>query len=416
MSKLTWFVGVIMLACVFGALPVAFAESGSINAQLLTRDNSGNVGVSGNVSNSNGAQAACPTKQCNPQQTQALPVAEKGHSKPVSEFKQWLKVYEAEHYQQTSLQRIDPQGDAILIRRLDQIPMKLLSTLIKGGYPQEEIQQEKNLMSAEADQKMDPKALGLKIGRTKPIDIDRLLNAIRQVIQETPDIQPFISAEHDWSPEAKRYLAYGFWHRMGRHVFGKQREFPAPLLFRSKLFLLLACGWTSRYAVTGREPALTARIMRYPPRSMQIHDLFRESYRLCGGDLYLTLLTAENVLASDPYRIDRDNDPIQQRLAYIRHDSMPIGDNYGAWYHFHGIALYGMLRAPFVARAVAEIESFGSLFLEGADKQEDYINRLGAIWGRKLSRMIKKKTWQKPLGKSDRTDYMLPFTKQTLKR
>jgi hypothetical protein len=339
-----------------------------------------------------------------------------GASENGSEFKQWLKVFEAEHYQQPGLQRVDPKGDAILIRRLDQIPMKLLSTLIKGGYPQAEIQKEKEIQAVETAQKVDPKALGLKIGRTKPIDVDRLINAIRQVIQETPDIRPFIGPEHEWSPEAKRYMAYGFWHRMGRHVFGKQREFPAPLLLRSKLFLMLACGWTSRYAATGQEQELMSRLMQYPPRSVQIHDLFRESYRLNGGDLYLTLLTAENVLAGDPYRVDRENDPIQTRLAYIRHDSLPIGDNYGAWYHLHGIGLYGMVRAPFVARAVAEIESFGSLFLEGADKQEDYINRLGAIWGRKLFRMIKDQTYAKPLTKADRTDYMLPFSDKTFKK
>jgi hypothetical protein len=105
---------------------------------------------------------------------------------------------------------------------------------------------------------------------------------------------------------------------------------------------------------------------------------------------------------------DREEDPIQKKLAYIRHDNLPMGDNYGAWYHFFGISMYALMRSGLTARAVAEIESFGSFFLEGADKQEDYINRYGAIFGRKLKKMIKSKSWREPLPKGARTDYMLP--------
>lgn len=77
--------------------------------------------------------------------------------------------------------------------------------------------------------------------------------------------------------------------------------------------------------------------------------------------------------------------------------------------------MYGVIRAPFVARAVAEIESFGSLFLEGADKQEDYINRYGAIFGRKLNRLIEQELWKQPLPKDARFDYMLPMSGKSLR-
>ena len=223
-----------------------------------------------------------------------------------------------------------------------------------------------------------------------------------------PQITPTMGEEHDWSPDAKKYLFYGFWQRLGRHIFGKQKEFPCPIFLRSKLFLCLACGWTSRYLVTGQEKALTERIMKYPDRRVQIHHMFAESYKLNKGNVYLTFLTCENVLAGDPYREDRENDPLQKKLAYIRHDSKDIGDNYGAWYHFFGISLYGLLRAGAVSRSVAEIESIGSFFMEGADKQEDYINRYGAIFGKKFKKMMKKETWKIPLQPTDRTDYMLP--------
>ena len=323
------------------------------------------------------------------------------------EFKQWLKAnYQAEHYQQTGFALEDPKGDAFLIRKLDQVPTKLLQALVKSSYPQAEIQKEKELKALEESQKDEA---GFKIGKSIPMDIDRLVNKCREIIQHYhPNITPVLGEEHRWSPEAKRYLAYGFWHRLGRHIFRKQKEFPSPLFLRSKLFLLLACGWTSRYAVTGQEGALTERVMRYPDGKLQLHHMFMESYVLNRGNIYLTMLTAENVLAGDPYRVDRENDPVQKKLAYIRHDNVQMGDNYGAWYHFFGIGMYAIVRTSLISRSVAEIESLGSFFLEGADKQEDYINRYGAIFGKKFKKMLKDEAWKRPLGKDERTDYMLP--------
>lgn len=334
-----------------------------------------------------------------------------GHAK--NEFKTWLKsLYEGVHYQQEELKLIDQKGDAFLIRKLDQVPKKLVTALVKSSYPQAEIQKEKELQALEENKKDQA---GFKIGKTKPIKVDRLVNKIHQIINAYyPDIIPTRGKEHEWSPQAKRYLIYGFWHRIGRKIFKKQKEFPSPLFFRSKLFLLLACGWTSRYAFTGTEEALKKRIMLYPDKSVQLHHMFMESYVLNRGNLYLTFLTAENVLAGNPYREDRENDPIQKKLAYIRHDNLPMGDNYGAWYHFFGISMYALMRSGVTARAVAEIESFGSFFLEGADKQENYINRYGAIFGRKMKKMFKSKAWREPLPKGTRTDYMLP--NQTLKK
>jgi hypothetical protein len=323
-----------------------------------------------------------------------------------AEFKKWIKAYEAKHFQQDSYKPVDPKADAVLIRKLDQVPMKLLQALVKSSYPQAEIEKEKQLKQLEEANK---KKLGYKIGKTVPIDVDRLINKCRKImLQYYPNIKPTLGQEHKWSPEAKKYLIYGFWHRLGRSAFRKQKEFPSPLFFRSKLFLLLACGWTSRYAFTGQEEALKKRIMLYPDRKMQLHHMFMESYVLNKGNIYLTFLTAENVLAGDPYRADRENDPVQKKLAYIRHDSVDMGDNYGAWYHFFGISMYAVVRAGIVSRAVAEIESLGSIFLEGKDKQEDYINRYGAIFGKKFKKMLKKGRWKKALTKTDRTDYMLP--------
>ncbi|MBF0544953.1 MAG: hypothetical protein HQM08_10990 [Candidatus Riflebacteria bacterium] len=345
---------------------------------------------------------------------------------PEINIKEWIRRANGEQYQQTQLLRIDAIADAYLIRKLDQMPWKLVEALLKGNYPQKEDERKKELNTLEAQQELEansgkpdsavvtnlqtvvdtPTKPHYTIGRTHPINVERLCNKFREIMQSFPNYTPVITMEHEWAPETRRYLFYGFWQRFAHFLTGQQKDMPMPLFFRSKLFLLLGCGWTSRYAFTGYEKYLVKYIMSCPDRSVQIHDVFRECYRLTLGDVYLTMLTAENVLAGNPYRSDRDKDPLQRKLAYIRNDSAPSGDNYGAWYHFYGIALYGLVRAPLIPSAVGEIESFGSLFLEGPDKQEDYINRLGAIFGTKLKMLIESGNWKKPLSPTDRTDYM----------
>ncbi|HPZ08782.1 MAG TPA: hypothetical protein PL110_11750 [Candidatus Eremiobacteraeota bacterium] len=311
---------------------------------------------------------------------------------PELEFKKALEESKNTtiRYTQEGYKLVDSTGDAYLIRELDQIPRKLFQALFKA---------DKSKKTKEVSEEFT-------IGHKKPIKTDILLNKIIEVIQEYPEIQPFIGEEHKWSPTTQQYLYYGFWDRLKDFVTGEVKDFPAPLLLRSKLFLLLACGYTNRFAVTAKEDDLEKKLMTYPDGSIQIHDVFRESYLLNKGDLYLTLLTAENMLAKNPYREDRDNDPLQKKLAYIRNDSEPLGDKYGGWYHFFGAALYGLLRSGFTSKSVVLTEAFGSLFLEGPDRQETLINVAGADFGNKLKKMIKKEKWSKALPEESDKNYM----------
>ena len=312
------------------------------------------------------------------------------------------KSYVAELYQQDSLKLVDPDGDAHLIRRLDTIPIKLSAIFWgKMALPQSK---DERLME-EAVLNDEP----FVIGKSLPIDNDRLLNKCAMIMRShLPDIVPTFSEEHKWSPEAMAYLPGAFWHRLGRHISGKQQDFPTPLWGRSKLFLCLACGWTSRYCVTGSESALAEFILSRPDHSVMPHELFEKSYVLNGGDIYLTFLACENVLTDDPHRKARAKDPLQKKLAYIRHDSREIGDNYGAWYHLFGIALYGMLRPELKSLFVADAESVGSFFIEGSDRQEDLINHYGAIFGQRFRKMIEDASWILRAGENGRTDYLLP--------
>lgn len=295
-------------------------------------------------------------------------------------------------YRQSGLLLDDPVGDAFLLRKLDTIPIKLFKYFFHS-LPQD-----------------DRAAPAYNVGKTVPVDVDKLLNKCAEIMRRYfPDIFPSAGQEHEWSEEAKRYhLPRLYWHKLGRRLGGRQQDFPAPTFGRSKLLICLACGWTSRYCVTGQEDALIQRVMTYPDKGVQPHDLFAESYVLNKGNLYLTFLTCENILAKMPFRPGRGKDLMQRKLAYIRHDSAERGDNYGAWYHFFGIALYAFMRPPGESRFVAETESFGSFFYEGPDRQEDYFNRYGAIFGAKLRKMLEDGAWWLlPCG-SRHTDYLIP--------
>lgn len=299
-------------------------------------------------------------------------------------FKVWLeRSYESEPYQQNRVMLVDEQGDAMLIRKLDTAFIKLSSAFFHNDLPQAVSDRERQ---ADAD---------FRIGRNYSLDNQLLLNQFSAVIRENyPAIVPQLGEEHVWSPEAKKYMRYGYWHRLWRKVTGRQQDFPAPLFMRSKLLLCLACGWTSRYCITGTEEALIERIMSYPDRSLHIQELFAESYVLNQGNIYMTLLACENVLAGHPHRTERADDPMQRKLSYIRNDSKELGDNYGAWYHFFGIALYGMLRPQLVSSLVADTESAGSYLMEGPDRQETLINRYGAQFGKALRKIVLKGNWK----------------------
>jgi len=306
--------------------------------------------------------------------------------------------FESRRYQQDSLKLVDPEGDAFLIRQIDTIPPKLLSYFFHRSLPQAVTEREKK-------RNTEP----FTIGKTLPIDNTRLLNSCAAIMRtHFPDIVPVMGEEHRWSPEAAEYLKTGFWHRAKLHADGRQKDFPAPVLGRSKLFICLACGWTSRFCATGKEDALRQRILSYPDRGVTPHQLFEDSYVLNGGDIYLTFLSCENVLAGIPHRWERDSDPIQRKLAYIRHDSRELGDNYGAWYHFFGAALYGMLRSGFKSLVAVNTESLGSFFMEGPDPQEDLINHHGALFGLSFRKMLEDASWILPPTPDTRTDYLLP--------
>lgn len=296
------------------------------------------------------------------------------------QFAAALKAASPEEQRAISPARLNPASDALLLNLIDRLPRGLASMtwqalrrwVVRGDATPQPLKSAQDL--------------SFQVGRQTPLDLDNLRETLNHVISEFPEFPPHIGAEHVWSRDARGYQGPGFWKRVGGWVRG-ERPFPFPTFGRSKLICALGLGATSVVMPTGREDELRSWILQQKPASIELHQLFRESYRLSEGDLYSTLLCAENVLSEGLYDADRQKREVTSRLSYLRSDSAPQGDNFGAWYHLFGAALYSLMRPEWKASLCMKVEDLGSLVLEGKDPQEDHINQLGVKMGQALKEL-----------------------------
>lgn len=290
-------------------------------------------------------------------------------------FREALAIASPETDRATKPDRVNPASDALLLNLTDRMPIDLLrmtSHAIKRWVT----------LGDAAPESVQPKLANYEIGNEPPLDIEPLLDTLQSVMREFPQYRPHIGPEHAWSKESRPGLGGSFPARALMAVKG-ERPFPAPIL-GSKLLSALALGATSLALPTGKEKELQDWMGAQDDRSIQFHELFREAYRLNQGDLYGTLLCAENVLSEGLFTPDRQDRDLTKKLSYLRSDSAPSGDNFGAWYHLMGAALYTIVRPEWKAKLAMKIEGAGSFILEGKDPQEGHINSLGIQLGKGL--------------------------------
>jgi hypothetical protein len=273
----------------------------------------------------------------------------------------------------------DPDGDLHLIRRWENYFKRMKVLQEKDNYTK---------MSQARHDAQDPRKNGAKIGKQPPILMDRFLSKVQKTIQEFPQFKPRFGPAPQWSPAARDYL--------------KRRLFHIPL--PSKLFVSLLPGIVSQYANTGHEAELEAYLKSRPDSSVLPDELFREAYRLSEGDLTMTLVLAENLLARNAERPDREElNPILKKLAYLRNDSAPLFDNFGFWYHLFGMALYTSQHSYPMSRFVAEVEILGSISNPPRDRQEELSDRLGVALGQGLKKIA---SGRAPYSPGAPTDYL----------
>ncbi|OGR52716.1 MAG: hypothetical protein A2049_13155 [Elusimicrobia bacterium GWA2_62_23] len=221
-------------------------------------------------------------------------------------------------------------------------------------------------------------------GRINPFRKTEMLSMIKQIMVEerANGLEPRFGEPHEWSPEFIQYC--------------REKGELVPLGF-TKLFTALASGVTARHFKTGAEETLINFILSRDEASVTMDQLFRRSYQLNRGDVYLTILTIENILGDNWRHPERDKLAVTRKLANISNFYQGKGDKYGAWYHFHGIMLYGYVRGGLRAALVGGIETAGSHVLNGAndqnEQQEDYVNSVGGKIGAKTAKIVNERLY-----------------------
>ncbi|WP_413292952.1 hypothetical protein ACLSU7_16270 [Bdellovibrio sp. HCB185ZH] len=292
---------------------------------------------------------------------------------------------EPELYRQTSYKLIDPEGDRALIARANQVPKHILENLISKEGPQDKnwLPDPREWEDPLADLIPQPEPTeGISIqGRESPLYLESFEKTLTQVIQEESrrGLPPLFGIAHEWS------AAYKNKHMMSQG---------------SKLLVALALGFTDRFMITGKEENLRQWILTENYESITLPELFRASYRINHGDVYLTLLTIENVLANNWRFIDRESLPITKRLRPISSGHNYKGDRYGTWYHFFGMILYGYVHGGTQAKVIGKIEALGSNMLSPDlnQTQKQWFNILGGYVGAHLKKVIRDKTYKTFVG------------------
>ncbi|MBU2530476.1 MAG: hypothetical protein KKD35_05495, partial [Elusimicrobia bacterium] len=141
-------------------------------------------------------------------------------------------------------------------------------------------------------------------GRVNPLRVKQILKMYTQIIYEENlnGIAPKYGAPHTWSPEFMQYC--------------RDKGESIPQIF-SKLLMALSSGVTSRHMYTGKEDALRNYILSREDESVTLDQLFRQSYILNDGDVYLAILTPLNILSDAWRHPDRNKLAVTRKLSLI---------------------------------------------------------------------------------------------------
>ncbi len=288
-------------------------------------------------------------------------------------------------YRQTTYKLVDPEGDRALIERANSVPKNILASLINKEGPQDkdwlpDPREWEDPLSDLIPQPAPTEGISVQ-GRENPLILESFKKTLTQVIQEEArkGILPVIGTAHDWSAAYKN-----------KHVMSQA----------SKLLVALALGFTDRFMITGKEENLRQWILTENYESITLPEMFRASYRLNHGNVYLTLLTIENVLANNWRFVGRESLPITKRLRPISSGHNYKGDRYGTWYHFFGMILYGYVHGGNQAKVVGKIEALGSNVLSPVlnQNQKQWFNILGGYVGAHLKQVLKEKSYKTFIG------------------
>jgi hypothetical protein len=303
-------------------------------------------------------------------------------------------------YRQQERKEVDPLGDVALLSNIQWYFKKITGSLRQGLMKTfEAYEEEKKIKVPKLLEKypefapvveelnvVDKTYIAYNLedypvqleGKQDPFDPKKLTLMMKQVISEEfaeNHLTPSEGRIHEWDPELKKKLKKKF------PFFGRM----------SKLLIALACGVSYQYLRTDKEIELTQYILTRAQNSITIEEMFRQSYRLNQGDVYLSLLTIENVLSRYWTDSQRDQRAVTTRLKDITNYNYRT-DKYGAWYHMFGMMVFGYSKGALRAKLVGMEETLASrvLDMDTDETQEDFVNSKSGKIGAELRRFVRK--------------------------
>lgn len=217
--------------------------------------------------------------------------------------------------------------------------------------------------------------------KRSPLNHKQLTLDIINIIQEEEKngITASIGEKHKWSEEFKK----------NRKLFSSDTLKSIP----SKILSTLSGGRSEALLVTGQEKALREFLLSSEDQSITPQELFRKSYQLNKGNIYLSLLSIENALSKYWLTPNRAQLVQTQKLKPFSKVFGSHGDVFGHWYHLFGMIYYGYADGGFMAKVAGKTESLGSLVLSGFknERQENRINMDAGKVGSELRRFMKSK-------------------------
>lgn len=315
-------------------------------------------------------------------------------------------------YQQNRFAVEDPAGDLTLARLLSNFPLDSVKIML--GTLQISVQQEtmavyeasplcrqQNILdhtcreAGYVSRRDQANPMPFVEGTLAPLKQAALLKAFIRVIQEEQQrsqINPRISEAPRWSPEfISRFTNKNNYGPSNPEDYGYIVDlFDKPLV-------ALFFGSSSKFMTTNKEAELTQWILNQPIRSVSLLDVFRKAYQIHGGDLHHALLLSENIFSRRWRHAYREDLQMTRRLRpFTNWKNGNVNDNFGSWYHFWGVAYYGLIAGKDKALWAAEVEHKGSVFLGSDDfeQQEHFVNLQGATLGGELREAILSGRWR----------------------
>lgn len=297
-------------------------------------------------------------------------------------------------YQQDKLKLIDPDGDAVLL--------EVFSDTCKTGLKKCVLFQ--NVAPAESQLRTP------RFSAENPVlDIEDKRVIDNSKAEALFDMESTLKRLEAIMKNGEYRISLGTMHR-----WASSDLFSAKSL-ASKLLMCLATATSSRFMYVGKEVDLIKWILSQPDNSVTIERIFNESYSLNEGNVYLTILTIENVLSDSTFEAEREKTAVNQKLADLYAGSP---NKFGDWYHLFGTMLAGYANEP--AETIADLYGVYRKISRGenAEKATMSADKIGAKMGTKLRQFVFKndeELYRKAVEQIKRRDEAIEYSHGNLK-